>query len=113
MKRKLFVGLIGFLLASSTVFAGWGGGFGAAYYGTPGLVYVGPVHGHYHHHWVRPYVGAYVAPAPYVASIVPPAPYVDAVVGPPPFYGAVWIPARWVYGPHGRYWARGYWSRRP
>jgi hypothetical protein len=112
MKRKSFVGLIVFLLARSTMFAGWGGGFGAAYYGTPGVIYVGPVHGHYHHHRVRPYVGAYVTPAPYVASYVPPAPYVDSFAGPPPFYGAVWIPARWVYGPHGRYWARGYWSRR-
>jgi|SRR4051794_2290021 hypothetical protein len=112
MKRKSFVGLIVFLLARSTMFAGWGGGFGAAYYGTPGVIYVGPVHGHYHHHRVRPYVGAYGTPAPYVASYVPPAPYVDSFAGPPPFYGAVWIPARWVYGPHGRYWVRGYWSRR-
>ncbi|MGI9073459.1 MAG: hypothetical protein ACR2JB_19605 [Bryobacteraceae bacterium] len=57
MKRKLSFGLIGFLLASSTMFAGGGVRFGAASFGTPGVVYVGPVQGHYHHHPVGPYVG--------------------------------------------------------
>jgi hypothetical protein len=99
MKNKLFLGVIGLLLASSTLFAGWGVGFGAGFYGAPGVVYAGPVHGYYHHGWVRPYVGAYVAPVPYLA----PAPYVEAYVGPPPFYGAIWVPSRWVYGPHGWY----------
>jgi hypothetical protein len=56
MKNKLILGIIGFLLASSTMFAGWGAGFGAAYYGVPAVVYAGPVHAHYHGAWVRPSV---------------------------------------------------------
>lgn len=97
MKKKLLTGIAGLLLASSTMFAGWRVGYGGYYY---------------HHPLVRPYVGAYIAPAPYVPPYVAPAPYVDAYVGPAPFYGAVWIPGRWVYGPHGRYLVRGYWGHR-
>ena len=112
MKQKILLGIAGLLFASSTTFAGWGVGLGAGYFGTPAAVYVGPVHGYYHHYRVRPYVGAYVAPAPYALTYVAPAPYVDTYVGPPPFYGAVWIPVGWAYGPHGRYWVRGYWGHR-
>lgn len=108
MKTKLLIGLVGLLLASSSMFAGWRVGIGV---GAP-PVYVAPVHP-YHHYWgPGPYVGAYAAPAPYPAPYVAPAPYVDAYAGPAPFYGAIWIPGRWAYGPHGRYWARGYWGHR-
>ena len=104
MKRKLFT-LLGLgLLASSSMFAGWGVsvGFGGRYYAPPPRVFVarGPA-------YVAPH---YWAPAPYVA--VAPAPYVETYVGPPPFYGAVWVAGRWCYGPAGRYWARGYWRHR-
>jgi hypothetical protein len=27
----------------------------------------------------------------------------------PPYAGAVWVAPRWVSGPHGHYYARGYW----
>jgi|SRR5690348_16818819 hypothetical protein len=112
MKNKLFLGIVGFLLASSTMFAGWGVGFGAGWYGVPGIAYARPVHEYYHRGWIRPYVGAYLAPLPYAVPYVAPAPYIDTYVGPPPFFGAVWIPGRWMYGPHGRYWVRGYWGHR-
>ncbi|MBV9302433.1 MAG: hypothetical protein JOY62_02805 [Acidobacteriaceae bacterium] len=96
MKTKLLTGIAGLLLASSTMFGGWRVGY----------------RGYYHRPWVRPYIGAYVAPAPYVPTYIAPGPYVDAYVGPAPFYGAIWTSGRWAYGPHGRYWARGYWGHR-
>ena len=100
MKIKLLTGLAGLLLASSTMFAGWGVSVGIGsrypYYGPRAGVYVGsaPVY--------REWQPTYVAPAPCV----------NEYVGPAPFYGAAWCPGRWAYGPHGRYWARGYWGRR-
>ena len=77
MKNKLFLGIVGFLLASSTMFAGWGVGFGAGWYGVPGIAYARPVHEYYHRGWIRPYVGAYLAPLPYAVPYVAPAPYID------------------------------------
>lgn len=112
MKNKLFLGIIGFLLASSAMFAGWGVGFGAGWYGVPGIAYAAPVYGHYYRGWIRPYVGAYLAPLPYAVPYAAPAPNIETYVGPPPFFGAIWIPGRWIYGPHGRYWVRGYWGHR-
>ena len=65
---------------------------------------------------------AYVAPAPvpygyiwrpgyyvwngYAYQMVPGAWVV------PPYAGAVWVAPRWVSGPHGAYYARGYWHHR-
>ncbi len=113
MKTKLLVGLAGLLLASSTMFAGWGFGFGVRgrYYGPRGGVYVGVAPGYYGYAAPAPYVQPY-APAPYAPAPYASAPYVDAYVGPAPFYGAVWFPGRWTYGPRGRYWVRGYWGHR-
>ncbi len=107
MKKKIFAGVAGLLLASSTMFAGWRGGFGVrgGYYAPRHGVYVGVAPGYYA---PSPYAYGYAGPAPYVA----PGPYVDAYVGPAPFYGAVWFPGRWGYGVRGRYWVRGYWGHR-
>jgi hypothetical protein len=98
MKRKLMlIGLVALLGASSTSFAGVRIG-----------VFVGPR-----------YVPApvFVAPAPVLTVPAPvyvgppaivPAPYITAVR----FVGAVWIPGHWVNSAYGRYWVRGYWTRR-
>jgi hypothetical protein len=93
MKRKLVLGLMALQLAAS-------GSFAAVRFG----VVVGP-------RYVPVPAPRFVAPAPvYVAPpVVPvPAPYVVA----PRFVGPIWIPGHWVYGPYGRYWVRGYWTRR-
>jgi hypothetical protein len=115
MKRKLFTIIGGLLLASSSMFAGWGVsvGVGSGYYGPRGGVVIASGPGYVRpHYWTPgPYVAA-VSPAPYAVVPPPPAPYVETYVGPPPFYGAVWVPGRWYYGPRGRYWVRGYWRHR-
>ena len=112
MKTKIMTGIAGLLLASSTMFAGWGVsvGVGGGYYGPRGGFYAGPapVYRYWRPHYVAPVPYVAVAPAPYYA----PDPYVDTYVGPPPFYGAVWVPGRWTYGRGGRYWVRGYWCHR-
>ena len=91
MKRKLVLSLIVLLLAASPSFA-------AVRFG----IVVGP-------RYVPAPAPVIVTPAPvYVAPPVVPAPYVVA----PPFVGAIWVPGHWMYGPHGRYWVRGYWTRR-
>jgi len=112
MKKKFFVGLAGLLLASSTMFAGWGFGFGfrGGYWGPRHGVYVGVAPSYYYA--PAPYAYGYAAPAYVGPPYAAPAPYVDAYVGPAPFYGAVWFPGRWTYGPRGRYWVRGYWGHR-
>lgn len=97
MKSKLLMGIGTLLLASSSMFAGWGFsvGVGGPRYVAPraGVVVAGgPVY--------RPYYYA-----PYYAS----GPY--AYVAPPRVY-SVWIPAHWEYGPRGRFWVRGHYGRR-
>ena len=112
MKSKLLIGFTGLLLASSTMFAGWGFGFGVrgGFYAPRHGIYVGVARA-YPYRYVAPapyYAYGYAASTPYVAA----GPYVDAYAGAAPFFGAVWFPGRWCYGPRGRYWARGYWGRR-
>lgn len=106
MKRKLLMGIGTLLVASSTMFAGWGISVGVGgYYPPPRRVYVAPPY-RYAPYYARPYV-AIAAPPVY------PVPYAGYVAAPPPpYYGAIWIAPHWVYGPHGRYWAEGRWGHR-
>lgn len=112
MKTKLLLGLAGLLLASSTMFAGWGAGYGVRghYYAPRHGVYVGVAPGHYGGHYGGYY--GYAAAPPYVGGYVAPGPYVSAYVGPAPIYGGAWFPGRWGYGQRGRYSARGYGGHR-
>ncbi len=105
MKTKLAIGLAGLLLAGSTMFAGWGAGFGNRdrYHHRSG-VYVGVAPGYYSGYsaYSAPY---YAAPAPYPYAVDP---YANEYVESAPYYGGAWITGRWTYGPRGRHWERGY-----
>ncbi len=111
MKTKLLMGIGTLLLASSSMFAGWGVSVGGGYYGPRAGVVVaggGPVYAPYcyrpRHYVVAPSYG-YVAAAPY--GYVAPAP---AYVAPPVV--SAWIAPHWEYGVRGRYWVRGHYGRR-
>lgn len=79
MRNKLLTGIAGLLLASSSMFAGWGVSVGInnGYYGPQGGVYVGdsPAYG---------YSNGYVENRGYVVA----RPYHDEFVAPARYYGS-------------------------
>lgn len=85
MKKTLLMAVGGLLMATSSMFAGWGISVGVA----PGYVYAPPP--------------PYVYEDPYAYEDAPPV-----YVAPP---AVVWVPGYWSYGPYGRFWVDGHYDR--
>ena len=113
MKNRILAGCAGLLLASSTMFAGWGDRDDHRHerYEHRGGVYLG----------VGPsYSYGYATPAPYADPYAGPygygAPYVNGYAAPAPYYGGVWVGGRWRDRDYRRDWDRdhdrGRWGNR-
>ena len=114
MKHKILAGCAGLLLASSTMFAGWGDRDNRYHerYEHRGGVYIGvrPSYSYgYSYGYATPYVDP--CPTPYGYG----APYVNEYVSPAPYYGG-WVGGRWRDRDRRRDWDhdrdRGHWGYR-
>ncbi len=118
MKKKIFVGVAGVLLASSTMFAQWRDrdGHHPERYERRGGVYLGVAPGYYGYTAPAPYVDPYATPyanqyaAPYAneyaAPYTVPGPYVEGYVGSGPYYGGAWFGGRRSERRYERNWNR-------
>ena len=110
MKKKIFVGLAGVLLASSTMFAQWRDRDDHHHeryehhdrYERRGGVYLGVAPGYYGYTAPAPYVDPYADQ--YANPYYAPGPYVDGYVA--PYYGGGWIGGHWNDRRHERNWDR-------
>ncbi len=101
MKKRILLGCAGLLLASSTMFAGWGdrGYDHHERYERRGGVYVGVAPGYAYGYAPEPYVNPYDAPVPYDYEYAAPAPY----------YGGAWVSGGWGHERRDGNWGRSDW----